>query len=536
MTALDRRSFGKLLASTAAFALIGGPAFAQSATPPAPVKGGTLRLVTGVEPPIQIELLQNAGGASVGARVVEGLVTEDQNNVLQPQLAERWEVSPDGKTFTFHLKEGVTWHDGTPFTSEDVAYTYLQLKEIHPRRRNTFANLEAIDTPDAQTVVLRFSKPAPFLLPALNANSAPIVPKHLYAGSDPRTNKYNSAPVGTGPYRFVEWVPGSHTVLERNPDFRDPELPLFDTVLIRYITDPVARLAAFEADEVDIGFSTPVPLGELERLKASGQFDIETRGYDMNGAQNQIFFNLRSPPFQDVRVRQAVAHAIDIPAYIQKVWQGYAVASPTIIPPTNKQFHDPSLVPYSYDPALSEKLLDAAGFPRGADGKRFKVRLTANPFMSQIQDGAQFVRSALGEVGIDVQLQSYDFVTYVKKVYTEGAFDLDIQVLSAGYDPTDGILRGYHSRNIKQGLSWSNHSTYSSPEADALFDAGSAEIDPEKRRQIYVELQRLIYADLPSVNLVAYQPVTVARKSLHDYFVDQQGASSHFARAWSSNS
>lgn len=530
MKTLNRRNFGKLLASTASLAVFAKPLLAQTA----PVTGGTLRLVAGVEPPIQIELLQNAGGASVGARVVEGLLTEDTESNIQPQLAKSWEVSPDGQTFTFHLREDAKWHDGTPFTSADVAYTYWQLKEIHPRRRNTFANLESIDDSDPHKVVLHFSKPAPFLLPALNANSAPIVPKHLYDGTDPRTNPNNSAPVGTGPYRFVEWVPGSHTLLERNPDYRDAGLPHFDTVLIRYVTDPVARLAAFEANEVDIGFSTPVPLGELERLRASGTFDLETRGYDNGGALNQVFFNLRYEPFQNLKVRQAVAHAIDIPAFIQKVWQGYAVPSATIIPPTNRKFHDPSISHYSFDPALAEKLLDEAGYPRGADGKRFPVRLTANPFMSQIGDGAQFLRSALGEVGIDVQLQSYDFATYVKKVYTEGAFDLDIQVLAAGYDPTDGILRGYHSRNIKEGLSWSNHSHYSSPEADALFDAGSAENDEAKRRDIYVRLQKLIYDDLPSVNLVAYQPVTVARKSLHDYFVDQQGPSSHFARAWSS--
>lgn len=532
MNNITRRTFGSLLASGAFLGAIGLPhaALAQGS----PIRGGVLRVVSGVEPPILVEILQNAGGAGVGGRVVEGLLTEDLDSNPQPQLAKSWEVSDDARTFTFRLREGVKWHDGTQFTSADVAFTYWQLKEIHPRRRNTFAHLEEIDDSDPLTVVLKFSKPAPFLLPALNAVSAPIIPKHLYEGTDVRTNPYNSAPVGTGPFRFVEWVKGSHVLLERNPDYRDPDFPYFDTVLIRYVPDPVARLAGFEANEIDVGFSTPIPPNEIARLRDGNDFTISPEGYDLGGALNQFFFNLRFEPFKDLRVRQAFAHAIDIPTYIERVWLGYALPSPTIIPPTNERFHDPSLTHYAYDVALAQRLLDEAGYPRGANGIRFSVRLTANPFMQQVQLGAQFLRSALAEIGIDVQIQNFDFPTYVKKVYTEGAFDLDIQVLAAGYDPTDGIQRGYYSGNIKEGLAWSNHSHYSSAEADDLFERGASEPDADKRREIYTQLQRVIYRDLPSVNLVAPQSLTVARNTLHDYFIDQQGAGSTFVRAWSS--
>jgi len=529
MTLLSRRTFGKLLAGTAVLANLPRSAFAATETP---VKGGTLRVVMGLEPATQVEILQNAGAAGVGGRVVEGLITEAIDLSIQPQLATSWSVSDDGLTYTFKLREGVKWHDGTPFTSADVAHTYSFLKEVHPRRRNTFANLVEIDDSDPHTLVLQFSKPAPALLPALNANSAPIVPRHLYEGTDPRTNPWNAKPIGTGPFVFKEWVRGSHTLLERNPDYWAPGQPNLDAVIIRYIPDAVTRLAAFEANEVDIGYSTPVPIGELARFKDNPEFKLDTDGYDLGGGLNQIFFNLRFEPFQKLEVRQAVAHAIDIDAFVAKVWQGYAIPSASAVVPAMKQFHDASIMHYAHDPAQAEKLLDQAGYPRGADGTRFTVRFTANPFMSQVIDGANFVRSALAEIGIRAEIALYDHPTYIKKLYTEGAFDLDIQVLANGYDPTDGIQRGYHSRNIKEGLAWSNHAHYSNPEVDRIFDDAAYEPDLEKRRALYVELQQILHRDLPAVNLVQYQAVTLSRAALRDHLVDQQGAGTPYAQAW----
>src|SRR5690606_26686775 len=148
--------------------------------------------------------------------------------------------------------------------------------------------------------------------------------------------------------------------------------------------------------------------------------------------------------------------------------------------------HD-GLKHYAYDKARAEALLDEAGYKRDASGKRLSIRLTHNPFMQQIGIGAEFLHSALAEIGIEVQLQNYDWANYVKKVYTEGAFDLDIQMLAAGYDPSDGVYRGYLSSNIKEGLAWSNHSHYRSDEADELMRRGAIEADTEARREIYLK-------------------------------------------------
>jgi peptide/nickel transport system substrate-binding protein len=206
--------------------------------------------------------------------------------------------------------------------------------------------------------------------------------------------------------------------------------------------------------------------------------------------------------------------------------------APSAIVPAMKQFYDPSIKPFAFDPSQAEKLLDEAGYPRGADGTRFSVRFTANPFMSQIIDSANFVRSALANVGIRADIALYDHPTYIKKLYTEGAFDLDIQCLANGYDPTDGIQRAYHSRNIKKGLAWSNHANYSNPDVDRIFDEAAYEANPEKRRALYVELQQILYRDLPAVNLVAFQPLTISRSAFRDHVIDQQSASTSYTRAW----
>jgi peptide/nickel transport system substrate-binding protein len=528
MTKLTRRTLGKLLAGSALISIL--PRSLQAAE--TPIDGGTIRTVMAIEPVTQVEIMQSAGGAGVGARVLEGLVTEGVDLKLAPQLATSWEVSDDGLNYTFHLRDGVEWHDGKPFTSADVSYSYWMLKEIHPRRRATFANLEKIDDTDPLKVVLHFSKPAPALLPALNANSAPIVPKHLYEGTDPRTNPYNAKPVGTGPFVFREWERGSHTLLEKNANYWQPGLPHADAVIIRYVLDPVTRLAAFEAGEVDVSYSTPVPLSELGRFTDSVDFKVDTDGYALGGNLSQIFFNLRFEPFQNLKVRQAVAHAVNVDDLIAKVWHGYAVAAPSAIVPAMKQFYDPSIKPFAFDPSQAEKLLDEAGYPRGADGTRFSVRFTANPFMSQIIDSANFARSALANVGIRADIALYDHPTYIKKLYTEGAFDLDIQCLANGYDPTDGIQRAYHSRNIKKGLAWSNHANYSNPDVDRIFDEAAYEANPEKRRALYVELQQILYRDLPAVNLVAFQPLTISRSAFRDHVIDQQSASTSYTRAW----
>ena len=192
-----------------------------------PRRGGTLNAIIQPEPvSLTAAVLAAAPTGIVGGNIFDGLVRYDLDLKPQPELATRWEVSPDGRTITFHLREGVTWHDGQPFTSADVAWSLENVwKPLNPRNPALFRNITRADTPDPHTVVFHLVEPSIALFGLLNGNGAQILPRHLYEGTNVLTNPYNLKPIGTGPFVFKEWVKGSHILLERNPHYWDAGKP-----------------------------------------------------------------------------------------------------------------------------------------------------------------------------------------------------------------------------------------------------------------------------------------------------------------------
>ncbi|MFB9948693.1 ABC transporter substrate-binding protein [Rhizobium puerariae] len=526
MTRLSRRDFTKAFGLTILAGSVFDPAVLRAEEAQ---RGGTLRIAVQTEPVSLTDLQQNSATSGVGARVHEGLIHVDYELKPYPYLATEWTISEDGLTYAFKLRQGVKWHDGHPFTSADVAYSIRTLKEIHPRRRITFANITAIETPDDHTVILKLSQPAPYLLGALTSQGTPIIARHLYDGTDPTTNPHNVAPVGTGPYIFKEWVRGSHYLLERNPDYWDQPKPYLDAIVVRFIPDVSARTAALESGEVDLGGQTPISFFDIPRFKNNPKFKIDTRGAELTGNLNQVFFNLENPYLKDLRVRRAIAHAINLEQYIEVVWLGYAAPAPTAIVPGMVHFHDSSLKPYAFDPARSEALLDEAGFKRQADGTRFRLRILHNTINSRLLPAAEFFRSALAKIGIALDINSSDFATYVQRIYKERAFDLDVQTLVNGYDPTDGIQRAYWSKNIKEGLPWSNQTHYVNADVDRIFETAAVEPNQEKRRALYVELQQILYRDLPALNLAEVQQLLVHDAKVQNPINDATGNLGNFA-------
>lgn len=529
MSKISRRNFTKGLGLTVFAASVFAPSVLRAEEAQ---RGGTLRIAVQTEPLSLTDLQQNSATSGVGARVHEGLIHVDYDLTPKPYLATSWEIAEDGLTYTFKLRDDVKWHDGEPFTSGDVAYSILTLKEIHPRRRITFANVTSIDTPDDHTVVLNLSQPAPYLLGALSSQGTPIIARHLYEGTDPTTNPHNVAPIGTGPYIFKEWIRGSHYILERNPNYWDQPKPYLDAIVVRFIPEVASRTAALESGEIDLGGQTPISFFDIPRFEANPEFTIETRGAELSGNLNQVFFNLENEYLKDLRVRQAIAHAIDVEDYIKLVWLGYAIPAPTAIVPGMPHFHDGSLAPYAFDLAKSEALLDDAGFARQADGTRFRLRILHNTINSRLLPGAEYFRSALAKVGITLDINSYDFATYVQKVYTERAFDLDVQTLVNGYDPTDGIQRAYWSKNIKEGLPWSNQTHYVDEEVDEIFEQAAVEPNEAKRRDLYVRLQQILYRDLPALNLAEVKALLVYNSKVKEPINDATGNLGNFADAY----
>ncbi|PKU22119.1 ABC transporter substrate-binding protein [Telmatospirillum siberiense] len=504
------------------------PAFAAP-----PAHGGSLTLLSTTEPTTLVSLATTATPAlTVSAKVTEGLLKYDYDVNPQPQLATAWTISPDGKTYTFTLRQGVKWHDGKDFTAEDVAYSIDLIKKIHPRGRGTFANVLAVDTPDKYTAVIRLSKPSPYLIKAFAATETPIVAKHIYEGTDAAANPNGNAPIGTGPFKFKEWVRGSHIVYERNPDYWDKPKPYLDQLIVRFIPDPAAAAIAFETGAIDLGYRTPVPLADLERLRKLPSLRFETKGNSYSFNVTLLEFNLDNEYFKTLKVRQAIAHAIDRDTVLKVVNYGYGKPSASPIAPGLKAFHDPAPTPYPFDLKKANQLLDEAGYPRGDKAVRFHVTLDYNPIASDGARLADFLRSALSRIGIDVTVRAQDPSSFIKRVYTDRDFAFTTNGMSNLFDPTVGVQRLYWSKNFIKGVPFSNGTHYANPKVDQLLEDATVEIDPAKRFAQFQEFQRIVEEEIPAVNL--YQPefITIANARVHDHSLTADGVESNLADAY----
>ncbi|MGY8707431.1 ABC transporter substrate-binding protein [Bradyrhizobium sp. 18BD] len=524
----NRRTFNRGLLASGAAALL--PSAGAVAADARPVSGGTLNWVYYPDPSAIIAINTSSGtGQSIGTKINEGLLAYDYELNPRPVLAISWTISEDGKRYTFQLRPGVKWSDGREFTSADVAFSIERLKIAHPRGRITFANVETIETPDALTAVIVLSKPAPYLITALAGAESPIVPKHIYTALKPDEQPKLEQTIGTGPFILREWVPGSHLLFVRNPNYWDAPKPYVDRLVLKVITDPAARAAALEAREVDIG-ATPVPYGDIERFKRDKRFVVDTATYGYSGPQQQLFFNYDTQLLRDRRVRKAIAHAIDLKALVNVVFFGYALASPSPVSTALPKFYDPKIQAWPFDPKAAEQLLDETGIKRGAGGVRAKLRLTQNPFLpASLSD---FLRNSLRQIGLDIEIQRYDLATYLNVVYRDRAFDLTAESLSNTFDPSLGIQRAYWSKNFRIGLPFSNAAHYDNAEVDQLLEAAAIEPNVEKRREIWWKFQSVIHEEVASVDLVAAGGVIIANKKVRNFAPGGEGLNGSFADLW----
>ncbi|MER8702638.1 ABC transporter substrate-binding protein [Mesorhizobium sp. M0768] len=524
---VNRRHFNQLLLLGGASFALPGVSFAAEGTP---VQGGTLNWAYYPDPTSLIAINTSSGtGQAIGPKVNEGLLDFAYDLSPKPLLATEWSISDDGLRYTFKLREGVKWHDGKDFTSEDVAFTIFRLKEAHPRGRITYQNVTAVETPDPHTAIIVLSKPAPYLITALSSSESPIVPKHVYETFKPAEQPKLEQTIGTGPFILKEWVPGSHLIFDRNPDYWDAPRPYLDRIVLHVILDPAARSAALETGEIDIG-ANPVPLADIERLKANPALVVDTNTYAYSGPQQQLFFNYENEILTKRDVRLAIAHAIDLQKLVDIALYGYAQVSPSPISTALPKWYDPSIKAREPDTKLAERLLDDAGYPRGADGTRFKLRLAYNAFLPASY--ADFIKQSLATVGIDAEILKLDLSTFLKTVYTDRAWDLVVESLSNTFDPTLGVQRAYWSKNFKIGLVFSNASHYANPEVDQILESAAIEPDETKRRELWYKFQHVIHDDVVSVDLVAAGAQIVANKKVRGFAPGAQGINNSFAQIW----
>lgn len=492
---LNRRSLLKGIAGTALLAGTQAPSYAQEVAPK------VVSILPGWEPPMLVSLVSTSS-LPLSAKVTEGLLYFDHDMQPMPQLATAWSLSEDGLTYEFTLREGVKWHDGKDFTSADVAFSLNALKQFHPRGRTTFGQVVSIETPDAHKVTLKLKTPTPYLLPALSAAESPIVPAHIYEGTDVPTNPANNAPIGTGPFKFKEWVRGSHVEYVRNDDYWDTGKPLVAGLVARLIPDLAARSAALETGEVDVAFRTPVPPNDIDRLSKDPKLKFEPKGYEYSPPNIQaIEFNHGRKLFTDIRVRQALAHCIDREAITKIVYLGHATpcASPVVAP--LKAFHNDMPSPYEFNLDKANALLDEAGYPKDASGTRFSFMIDYYA-LEDMKRLADYLRATFARIGVAVTGRGQDFAALAKRVYTDRDYDCQIVNLSNLFDPQVGVQRVLWSKNIVKGVPFSNGMQYVNEEVDRLLEASAVELNQEERVRMWKRIQEIVIVDVPCINFV----------------------------------
>ncbi|MBB6468981.1 peptide/nickel transport system substrate-binding protein [Aminobacter lissarensis] len=496
-------------------------------------KGGRLVVAADSEPRnLNPAIVASNGVFFVASKVVEPLAEAsfDGEDGLAPRLATRWEGSADGLSVTFKLREGVTWHDGKPFSSADVAFSALNVwKPLQNLGRVVFKNLEAVETPDANTAVFKFSKPTPLqliknALPALTS----VVPKHVYEGSDIAANPANNAPVGTGPFKFAEHKAGEYYRLERYDKYWGDNAPALDEIIYRVLPDRAAAAGALEAEEIQLAAFSAVPLADLERISKVAGIKVISEGYEALTYQLVVEINHRRKELADAKVRQAIAHAIDKDFVVKTIFLGYAKPATGIVPQNDKQFYAPDVPTYGFDVAKANALLDEAGYAKNDDGKRFALKLLPAPYFNETKQFGDYLRQALAAVGIDAELVNNDSAAHQKAVYTDHAFDLAIAPPVFRGDPAISTTILVQS-GIPDGVPFSNQGGYKNDELDGLIAKAAETLDPSARIELYKEFQKKVAADLPLINVAEWGFITVARDTVKNVSNNPRWAVSNWA-------
>lgn len=478
----------------------------EAVTAEQPRYGGTLIAAISGEAPTANPSLSSAVLAQITFdNVFNALAQVGPNGELVPDLAESWEVSKDGKSYTFHLVKNALWHDGKPFTSADVKYTFEQvLPKYHPKGAVVFQALDKVDTPDQYTAIVRMKYPDPAFLSYMNSAHGSILPKHLYEGTDILKNPYNVNPVGTGPFKLKEYVKGDHITFVRNDKYFKTDKPYLDRIVFRIVPDSVSRTMAFEKGEIDFLTHYGFPESELERLsKLPGVATSQV--LEPKAIQVQLMMNVRKPPLNNVLVRQAMAYAIDKQEIFDKVFFGIGkVAIGVVSSKLGWPFNPNPTTKYEKNLAKANQLLDDAGYPRGADGMRFSVGHMYDMALYQHSKTAEVFRLQMREVGINIVLGPVDKATNNEKM-SRGDFDIVSARMASGPDAAVGT--GFlWSKNIRP-VPEVNNGGYNNSYFDSLHEQALKETDRDKRKQLFFEMQEIAARDMPNIYLVESSPV-----------------------------
>ena len=466
--------------------------------------GGTLVVATALEPTFyQTNYQWDGGVVYISHNILSKLCYWDEDTkTMVPDLAESWEASDDLMTWTFHLREGVTWHDGEPFTAADVKWTFDNILEYGDQAYTyTYVKMvESVETPDDYTVVFHMAYPCGTFVESVGDYQGPdILPAHIYEGTDPYTNPANQNPVGTGPFKFVEYEPGNYCRLEANTDYYG-DGPYLDEVIYSFTPDLTTATTALEAGEV--GWMTATPsFAEADRLATVDGITVETQGTNIvQWTQFNLSEEAARPYISDVRVREAICWAIDNQNIADVLYMGYVEPSDNWYTSTVEWAVNRDVEYPGYDVDKANQILDDAGYERGADGYRFE--LTYRCFTTSIfgtTDIPTLVAQYLDAVGIKLNVERYEWAVRAEYLDENLEWDMCSAGGSRGPDPNSFA-------NV-WGYSTSNKTRYYNDEVMSLFEQGTMYATQEERAPIYKEIQAIFAEDIPYYNYIEYSYV-----------------------------
>jgi peptide/nickel transport system substrate-binding protein len=477
-------------------------------------------------------ITSDSSSHEIGGLIYSNLVRTNKDLEVEGELAERWDVSKDELTITFYLRKGVKWHDGEEVTAEDVDFTYRYM--IDPKTPTAYAEsfrqVRKAEVVDRYTYRVTYDKP---YAPGLLSWGIWILPRHILepawkAGVDLRTTQQNRRPVGSGAYRFVEWKTGEKVVLESNHDYFEGR-PYINRVVYRIIPDPSTIFLELKAKDIDMAGLTPI---QFRRQTEYPAFQKAFHRYQyLANAYTYLGFNLRDPRFQDKRVRQAIAHAIDKQEIIDGVLLGLGRQAVGPYKP-GTWWYKADVKTFPFDPERAKALLAEVGWKPGSDGilekdgKPFSFTIRTNQGNLVRQQTAEIIQRRLMAIGIDVKIHVVEWAAFLNTFIRKRDFEAIILGWGLGTDPDQYEI--WHSS--KTGSEELNHISYSNPKVDDLLEAGRRTFDQARRKAIYGELQEIMAEDQPVVFLFVPDALSVVSSRVRGIEPAAAGISYNFTK------
>ncbi len=458
-------------------------------------------------------LSSDSASHDIAGMIFNGLVKYDKDMKVVGDLAESWDISEDGLVITFHLRRGVRWHDGNPFTAADVLFTYRLT--IDPRTPTAYAGdflrVKSVTVIDPYTVRVTYGEP---FAPALTSWGASILPRHLLEGEDITRTPFSRHPIGTGPYMFKEWKTGQKIVLVSNPDYFEGK-PYIDGYVMRIIPDMATMFLELRAKGIDRMGLTPL---QYTRQTDNNLFDKNFNKYRyLSFSYAYLGYNLENPLFRDRRVRQAISYAIDKQEIVKGVLLGLGQETTGPFKPGTWPYN-PDVKKYSYDPYRAKELLAEAGWEDhdgdgvlDRDGSPFVFEIITNQGNEVREKCAEIIQRRLADIGIRVKIRIIEWAAFINEFINKKRFDATILGWTITLDPD--LYDVWHSSKTDPGEL--NFISFKNREVDDLLERGRGTFDRSERKRCYDRIQEILADEQPYTFLYVPDALPIISNRFH---------------------